>query len=53
MILRCYGGCISRYQDKCYGTSKRVHNRMVKDVQNQPGARCTVCGNERIRHGES
>ena len=35
-ILKCK--CKHDYQDKRYGTDKRVHNETVK------GWRCTVCG---------
>ncbi len=39
-VLPC--GCEHKFQDKKYGTKKRLHNQLVKG-----GYRCTVCGKKK------
>lgn len=43
VIARCSKGCVHKFQDREYGTGRRLHNR-VKGDPSQPKGRCTVCG---------
>ena len=43
-IIKC--SCKSEYQDKKYGTGKRVHNSTNVGQDGARVYRCTVCGND-------
>ena len=47
MIAKCPHNCTHAYQDKLYGSGKRVLNPLAKDA----GHRCTVCGNTTVKAG--
>lgn len=42
-VLKC--SCVHEYQDKTYGSMKRVHNPFKRN--DTIGYRCTVCGMEK------
>lgn len=39
--------CENGYQDKKYGTQKRVHNETEKKSGTKPIYRCSVCSSEK------
>ena len=48
-VLTC--NCKHTFQDKEYGTKKRLHNLAPKGHQGQVGWRCTVCSSVKVARG--